>query len=176
MTNTNRKKTVQDKPAESKAKSTELKGTPDSEQVEKPTRLDVDAIGYTLLLKDTKAPKLSPKSKGHIFFEIGCLNEDKSLHIRMTGNDGGGLHTKEWIGVTPLLELLDKQEGNVFKSTVLKTVIKGASSNNASFLAAVLRSKQLGLLAPSENSQFLHQLDANYQTNKAKLLALVPSS
>lgn len=172
MTNTNRKKAAQDKPVEPKGKSTE----PKDQQAAKPSRLDVDAIGYTLLIKDAKAPKLSPKTKGYIFFEVGCLDEDESLHIRMTGNDGGGLHTKEWIGVTPLLELLDKQEGNVFKSTVLKSVIKGASSNNASFLAAVLRSKQLGLLAPSENSQFLHQLDANYQTNKAKLLALMPSS
>ncbi|ODS12404.1 hypothetical protein [Vibrio scophthalmi] len=132
-----------------------------------------DANGYQVLL-DAKAPKISPKTTGQINYQIGISDSDQTLAIRMVSNDGGGLHTKEWISLIVLTDLLDGQEGNTFKSTILKSVMKGASANNAGFLAAVLRSEKLRLIVPSDKSLYLHQLPADYKERKAQLLSMKP--
>ena len=54
----------------------------------------------------------------------------------------------------------------------VKPAFKGASSNNAGFLAGALRADDIGLITQSGTSVFLHVLAANYEAQKAKLLAL----
>lgn len=137
---------------------------------------DKHLIGYNLIVEHGKALKLSPKTQNHVFYQL-AVNEGGSLHIRLSGNEGGGLHSKEWVSVQAVLDLLDSMAGLTIKSTILKAVFKGGSANNAAFLAAVLRSAEIGLLSQSEKSVFIHQLSTDYDERKAALVKLadIPS-
>jgi hypothetical protein len=129
-------------------------------------------LGYTLVLEHGKALTLSPKSEKHVFYQIATQDDDGSLHIRLSGNEGGGLHSKEWIPVNTITGLLDNMVNQSIKSTVLKPVFKGGSANNAAFLAAVLRSDGIGLLSQSDKSVFIHQLSVDYGERKEALIKL----
>lgn len=122
-----------------------------------------------ILLDEGKALKLSPKTQSHVFYQLGEDDEGKR-HIRMSGNEGGGLHTKIWIELDAIFSLLEKQSDKPFKSTVFKPVFKSGSSNNCGFLAAILRSKELGLMVQSEQSIFVHKVSKDYNNNKQRLL------
>lgn len=127
---------------------------------------------FSNIVLSGKGKKLSPKTTNHVFFDIAEHDEEGELYIRLSGNEGGGLHSKEWINLTTLIAILDEQVDKPFKSTALKPAFKGASANNAGFLAGVLRSDDIGLIAQSGTSVFLHVLAADYEAQKAKLLAL----
>ena len=127
--------------------------------------------GFTLLIDNGKALKLSPKTQNHVFFQLGLKDEENTLHIRMSGNEGGGLHSKEWVAMDAIIAILDTQIGKPLKSTLLKSVFKGGSANNCGFMAAVLRSNEIGLLMQSEKSVFVHQLTKDYEDRKMTLLA-----
>lgn len=125
------------------------------------------------VLLDDKASKLSPKHPGFVYFQIGRHLEKDVLALRLKGNDGGGLHSKEWIPLTSIIALLEQQEpGKPFKSGLFKAAFVGGSANNASFLAAVLRSKTIALLDSSEKSMFLHLLPEDFESRRDVLLAL----
>lgn len=128
--------------------------------------------GYTFLIDKGVASKLSPKSAGAVFFQLAVKNEDNSLHLRISGNEGGGLHSKEWVSVTAIIELLKPLKDQHFKSNVFKKVMVGKSSNNVSFLSGILRSADIGLIQPSPEGTFLHQLPADFELKCKTLLAL----
>lgn len=132
--------------------------------------------GYRLLIKDGKALKLSPKTKNHVFFQLGQKQENQKLYLRMSGNEGGGLHSKEWIDIEAMFALLDEQKDKAIKSTLLKPLFKGGSANNCGFIAAVLRCDEVGLLTQSEKSVFVHRLSDDYDKNKEKLLGMVKTA
>ena len=143
---------------------------------EKPNNVEVidkSLIGLTLIIENGSALKLSPKTENHIFYQI-AVDDDGKLFLRLSGNEGGGLHSKEWIAVSSITELLDSLENQVIKSNQFKSVFKGGSANNAAFLAAVLRAKDIGLLVKSDKSVFMHKLSDDYEANKDKLLNLNP--
>lgn len=127
---------------------------------------------FSNIVLSGKGKKLSPKTTNHVFFDVADHDEEGELYIRLSGNEGGGLHSKEWINLSTLITILDEQVDKPFKSTALKPAFKGASANNAGFLAGVLRSDDIGLIAQSGTSVFLHVLAADYEDKKAKLLAL----
>jgi hypothetical protein len=109
----------------------------------------------TLLI--AAAPKLSNKSTGKIGFEILLNNDDKKRYIRLKSNDSGGLFSREAIclaEINTLLESLPKDQP--FKSSVFKSIIKGGSANNTSFISACLRCDEVALIIKSEKSQYLH--------------------
>jgi len=125
------------------------------------------------ILIDDKASKLSPKQPGFIYFQLGRHLETNELELQLKGNDGGGLHSKEWVKLSSILEVLDQQEEDKpFKSGEFKPVFKGGSANNASFLAAVLRCNVISLIDSTENSIFLHQLHGNFKNKREALLKL----
>ncbi|URQ87039.1 hypothetical protein J8Z28_03850 [Pseudoalteromonas sp. SCSIO 43088] len=125
-----------------------------------------------VVLVDGKAAKLSTKKRGFVTFTLATCIDSGELELRLTGNDGGGLHSKEWLSVTAIIDVLNVQvTDKPFKSTVFKSVFKGASANNASFLAAVLRSKDINLIVSTEKSQYLHMLPNNYESVREQLLA-----
>ncbi|WP_318496164.1 hypothetical protein [Photobacterium leiognathi] len=134
--------------------------------------IDKHLLGYSLIVENGKALKLSPKTQNHVFYQIATQDDDGSLHIRLSGNEGGGLHSKEWVAVNAIVEVLDAMKEQPIKSTILKSVFKGGSTNNAAFLAAVLRSDEIGLLTQSEKSVFIHKLSADYEERKTTLLNL----
>ena len=144
---------------------------------EKPNNVEVidkSLIGLTLIIENGSALKLSPKTENHIFYQI-AVDDDGKLFLRLSGNEGGGLHSKEWIAISSITELLDSLENQVIKSNQFKSVFKGGSANNAAFLAAVLRTKDIGLLVKSDKSVFIHKLSDDYEANKDKLLNLKPT-
>lgn len=119
-----------------------------------------------------KGKKLSPKTDNHVFFDLAKHDEDGELYLRLSGNEGGGLHSKEWVPLQSILTILDEQGQKPFKSTVLKSVFSGSSANNTGFLGGVLRSSDIGLITQSGKSVFLHVLVANFEEKKSKLLQL----
>lgn len=127
---------------------------------------------YELLLS-AKAKKLSPKSNSYVYFDLVSRKSDREIYLKLTENDSGGLFTKEYISIKSLLDILDQQKDKSFKSTVLKPAIIGGSSNNPSFVAAALRTDEIGLINPAPNSLFLHVLSPGFDECREQLLALV---
>jgi len=127
---------------------------------------------FSNIVLSGKGKKLSPKTTNHVFFDVAEHDEEGELYLRLSGNEGGGLHSKEWINLSKLFAILDEQVDKPFKSTALKPAFFGASSNNVGFMAGVMRSHDIGLIAQSGTSVFLHVLADDYEEKKAKLLAL----
>ncbi|QUM75086.1 hypothetical protein HWV00_01865 [Moritella sp. 24] len=138
---------------------------------EKPNEAKHDHFSNIVLSGQGK--KLSPKTDNHVFFDLAKHDEEGDLYLRLSGNEGGGLHSKEWIPLQSITTILDEQGQKPFKSTVLKSVLKSLSANNSGFLAGVLRSSDIGLITQSGKSVFLHVLAADYEEKKARLLQLV---
>lgn len=133
-----------------------------------------DSATISKILMTAKAPKLNPKSGGFIHFEIVVIN--KELSLKMTANDGGGLHSKEDIPIQKLLTVLDgiKSPSTHFNSAVFKTLFTSGSANNGSFMASIAR--ELSLIAAVPTKLYSHQLNVNYVESKKKLLALAVKS
>lgn len=142
-----------------------------NQATETPEAINPDA-GYTFLIDKGLASKLSPKSAGAVFFQLAVKDENNSLHLRISGNEGGGLHSKEWVSVKAIIELLKPLKEQNFKSNVFKKVMVGKSSNNVSFLSGILRSTDIGLIEPSPEGTFLHKLPADFDLKCKTLLAL----
>ncbi|HBC3361514.1 MULTISPECIES: hypothetical protein [Vibrio] len=128
---------------------------------------------FANIVREGKAKKLSPKTENHVFYEIAIHDEENELYIRMSGNEGGGLHSKEWIPLKDITAVLDVQGDKPFKSSVLKCVFSGQSANNAGFMCGVCRG--LGLIIQSEKSVFLHVLAPDYKQCRDEILSLVDS-
>ncbi|WP_229611542.1 hypothetical protein [Vibrio parahaemolyticus] len=128
---------------------------------------------FTNIVREGKAKKLSPKTENHVFYEITIHDEENELYIRMTGNQGSGLHSKEMIPLKDITAVLDVQGDKPFKSSVMKCVFSGQSANNAGFMAACCRG--LGLIIQSEKSVFLHVLAPDYVMRRDEILSLVDS-
>ena len=127
---------------------------------------------FSNIVLSGKGKKLSPKTDNHVFFDLAKHDEDGELYLRLSGNEGGGLHSKEWVLLQPIIKILQEQGEKPFKSTVLKSVFTSSSANNSGFLAGILRSNDIGLITQSGKSVFLHVLAADYEEKKAKLLQL----
>ncbi|EKO3399596.1 hypothetical protein OI845_002466 [Vibrio fluvialis] len=143
-----------------------------NEQVTVVEELPVDH--FTYIVREGKAKKLSPKTENHVFYEIALHDEETELYIRMSGNEGGGLHSKEWIPLKDITAVLDVQGDKPFKSSVMKCVFSGQSANNAGFMAACCRG--LGLIIQSEKSVFLHVLAPDYEQRRDELLSLADAA
>lgn len=149
------------------------KSTKSTTGTNKAPAVNVDPYeGFTVVIIQAMALKLNPKTQNHIFFDVAVKQTDNKLYLRMSGNEGGGLHSKEWLPVEPILNLIEKYQGQSFKSTVFNSLFKGSSANNAGFLGAVLRSPALGLLKASDVALFQHQVPTDYESKKAVLASL----
>lgn len=116
---------------------------------------EVTATIEFILLKQATAPKLSPKNPGSLTYQIGRHPESGVLALRMIESDSGGYFSKEWIELDSIKSLLETLEANKpFKSSALRSLFSGGSSNNAGFCAAVCRAE--GVLAPVPDKAFLH--------------------
>jgi len=142
----------------------------DENQVDN-SRVDEPKVNhFANIVQQGQGRKLSPKTDNHVFFELAVNDEDNSLYLRISGNEGGGLHSKEWINFQTIIDLLDQQVNKPFKSTLIKPVFSGSSANNSAFLCSILR--EIGLIIQSGNSVFLHVLAENYDERRAELLSL----
>lgn len=116
-----------------------------------------------LTLLNHTAEKLSTRSEGLIFYAIGRHEESGELFLKITGNQGGGLHSKEWIELSAIDDVLRSLPADKpFKSSVMKRLFKGGSANNAGFLSAILRSDGLKLTQKAGGNPMLHELVPDY--------------
>ncbi len=129
-------------------------------------------LDMTVLVEDGKALKLNPAEPSHVYYQIG-VEASGEIYIRISGNETGGLHSKEWVSVPKTLEILDAMPADqVFKSTQFKGLFQSGSNNNAGFYAAILRCPEVGLIKPGETGIFVHKIADDYEDKKAALLAL----
>ena len=116
-----------------------------------------------LTLLNHTAEKLSTRSEGLIFYAIGRHEESGELFLKITGNQGGGLHSKEWIALSAIDDVLRSLPADKpFKSSVMKRLFNGGSANNAGFLSAILRSDGLKLVQKADGNPMLHELVPDY--------------
>nr|WP_319555598.1 hypothetical protein [uncultured Vibrio sp.] len=123
------------------------------------------------VLKSGEADKLGATSRGKVLYEVAQNSEDNQLYFRIAGQSGGaGLHSKHWVPLNELFQLIESQGDNPWKSQVYKSLYPSGSANNQGFCASIVR--DLGLAKKSESSIYLHVLGDEYQQLKAELLAL----
>lgn len=135
--------------------------------------IDPDIQYKTVLVGQAKT--LSAKSKGLIGFELALNTDDKCRYLRMTANSNGGLFSKEWVSLDAVFALLEQQAlDKPFKSSIFKVIITGKSANNFSFISAVLRCDEMGLILKSEKSQFLHLVNPLLVNQRDRLTKLKP--
>jgi hypothetical protein len=150
--------------------------TPDTKKAKnglQPNLVKVDAHYLTVLTGE--ASKLSTKSSGKIGFEIAQHVENKQPYLRLTTNSSAGLFSKKWIKVSDIVELLnDKKEGKPFKSSIFSTLLSG-SSNNVSFISAVLRCSDIGFIKPCDKNLFLHLVSDDLDNQFSRISKLKPS-
>lgn len=108
------------------------------------------------LLKSANARKLGKQSEGRIGYQILGNTDRTSLYMTITENSGGGYFSREIVQFQKVEACLAKQnQDKPFPSKSFKEAFVGRSSNNAGFLAAILRAEGLLAAAPTSESQHL---------------------
>jgi hypothetical protein len=122
------------------------------------------------LLKTAKAPKLGKHAEGGIAYQIATGSDRQEPMIQIAGNDGGGYFSKEAICFSRVVAcLVQHPQGEPFPSKLFQGAFAGRSSNNAGFLAAILRAE--GLLAAATETEGRHLISGDWMAWKAALLA-----
>lgn len=122
------------------------------------------------LLKTGTAKKLGKQADGGISYEI--LTDSKRLEplVKIIGNDGGGYFSKETLSFKDIEACIGHHpQGQALPSKLLQAAFTGRSSNNAGFLAAILRAE--GLLALAPDTEGRHIVSGDWAGWKASLLA-----
>jgi len=124
-----------------------------------------------ILLRSGEARKVGQRSTGAIRYDIVSDSERTKVFIRITGNDGGGYFSREFIDFDKAIDsVASYKDGSPFPSKVFASAFVGKSSNNAGFLAAVLRGEQLLDAAPG--SDFQHVIAGEWADWKVAALQL----
>lgn len=122
------------------------------------------------LLKSASAPKLGKNSEGKIHYQILTTEARVEPAIQIVSNDGGGYHSKELVPFHKIEECVSPlSNGEAFASKALQAAYTGRSSNNAGFLAAILRNE--GLLALAPDTEGRHIIAGDWGNWQSALLA-----
>jgi hypothetical protein len=126
-----------------------------------------------ILLKTANADKLGKNSAGGIAYRVLADTDRKNLYITITGNDGGGYFSREIVPFSQVEKCLTDfaDADKAFPSKLFKTAFVGRSSNNAGFLAAILRSE--GLLAQAPDAETQHIRAGNWSAWLTAMFALL---
>ena len=124
---------------------------------------------YNLLIELGQAEKISPKASGMLTWQLAISEVDNELYLRLVANGCGGLFSKDWISLSKIATVLETQPATGFSSGVFRPLFKGASANNAGFLAAVLRSPDICLLEAHPEKLFTHVLYPDWRERLNKL-------
>jgi len=144
----------------------ELELSNDLSDVEKGINEDEQILpeeSYKLLIESGQAEKISPKSSGMLTWQLAMSETDNEVYLRLLANGSGGLFSKDWISLSKIESVLEVQPTTGFTSGVFRPLFKGASANNAGFLAAVLRSPDICLLEAHPEKLFTHVLYADWR-------------
>lgn len=131
---------------------------------------DQNSIQY-LLLRSDNARKVGVRATGMIQYDVLCNAERTSVFFRISGNEGGGYFSREKIDFDKAIECVANfDSGRPLPSKVFAAAFIGKSSNNAGFLAAVLRAEQLLDAAPG--TDFQHVTSGDWSAWKTDTLKL----
>jgi hypothetical protein len=132
------------------------------------TRVTAPPAGF--LLKTANAMKLGKHAEGGIRYQILTDSERQKLMFKIVGNQGGGYFSKEILAFSDVAACLAQHpQDQPFPSKLLQAVFTGRSSNNAGFLAAILRAE--GLLALAPDTEGRHVISGDWADWKASTLA-----
>ena len=122
------------------------------------------------LLKSAKAMKLGKHAEGGIRYQILTDSQRQDPSFKIVGNEGGGYFSKEVVAFGNVEACLAAHpQDQPFPSKLLQTAFAGRSSNNAGFLAAILRAE--GLLALAPDTEGRHIISGDWASWKASVLA-----
>lgn len=122
------------------------------------------------LLKSAKAMKLGKHAEGGIHYQILTDSQRQDPSFKIVGNEGGGYFSKEVVAFGSVEACLAAHPlDKPFPSKLLQTAFTGRSSNNAGFLAAILRAE--GLLALAPDMEGRHVISGDWTAWKASMLA-----
>lgn len=122
-----------------------------------------------MTLKSATASKIGKHADGSISYTVASDPGRTALFVAITDNSSGGYFSREYVPFDRIQELGAKLEQPAFPSKVLKIAFTGRSSNNAGFLAAILRAE--GLLTQAQGDEAKHVMANDWATWKTALLA-----
>jgi len=118
-----------------------------------------------LIIKKASCPKLSASAKGDLTYHVG-YDDNKTFHLRVTANTGGGFFSNEWISLDAIIEVVKSMPfDSPFKAIILKPLYVSQGANNHGFLAAALRAEEI--LLPVEKHPLSHTLGDTKAFHKA---------
>lgn len=122
------------------------------------------------LLRTDSTPKIGQRANGHVHYQVLADTDRQQLFIRLTANDGGGYFSRELVSFASIQHAIANQDASTpFPSKQFRDVFRGKSSNNAGFLACVLRAE--GLLSGVPDKTHQHLLAGDWSAWETSLLA-----
>jgi hypothetical protein len=110
------------------------------------------------ILKISTCGKVTLPDDHTLTYNIGYDTVDKTLLVRLTDNDTGGLFSNEWITLDDIVTTIEKRPSpdTSFNARIFTLLFTSASANNAGFLAAALKAENI--LVPFKESNRLHDM------------------
>lgn len=96
---------------------------------------------------------LSVSGRSTLDFEIGRHKEDGTLHLRIAGNSGKGMHCRDWASASAIQDIVLGEGELTAKS--FHDLHPGKSINTGGFVLAAL--KELGLIRSNEENTRVHE-------------------
>jgi hypothetical protein len=105
------------------------------------------------VLKENTCKTSSGKST--LTYQVG-VDESGDIQLKVSGNDGGGFWSAEWVSVQDIQTALKSwPEGQGITSMTFRKVFRGKSANTPGFLVAVLCAE--GIIEPMGEKKRVHQ-------------------
>ena len=110
------------------------------------------------ILKISTCGKVTLPNDHTLTYNIGYDTTAKTLLMRLTDNDTGGLFSNEWITLADILTTIEKRPApdTSFNARIFTPLYTSASANNAGFLTAALKAENI--LVSFKGSKRLHNL------------------
>jgi hypothetical protein len=110
------------------------------------------------ILKLATCGKVSMPDDHTLTYNIGYDAAEKTLLVRPTDNNTGGLFSNEWITLADIVTTIETRPtpDKSFNARIFTPLYTPASANNAGFLAAALKAENV--LVPFNDSKRLHDM------------------
>lgn len=122
------------------------------------TQPEVEVIGVEVIEADPteviyqgQCPSLSGRST--LTYEIGRHPNDQTMHLRIVGNSGGGMWSKNWASASQIHKVVLGATSVTAKD--LHVLHEGRSINTGGFVLAAI--KELGLVRVGAENTRLHE-------------------
>jgi hypothetical protein len=110
------------------------------------------------ILKISTCGKVTLPNDHTLTYNIGYDTDQKTLLVRLTDNDTGGLFSNEWIALDDIVTTIETRPSpdTSFNAKIFTSLYKSQSANNAGFLTAALKAENI--LVPFKDSKRLHDM------------------